>query len=409
MKILLLTQDFPPVLNSAARLFSELAEDLNKYGYNVSVLTRTPERYLASKEKKSAGIFYKEKKNGVNIYRIKALPVPRHIPLLRALDHLWTSFIFLFGAIFLRKFEVIIVYSPPLPLALTGYILSRLWKGRVIVNVQDIYPQTVIDLGLLKNRLFIKIAELLELFVYRRSDAITVHSEGNRDFIIKRGAEPKKVYVIENWIDLQQMSPGQKYNKWREIYGLNNAFIISFAGTMGFAQGLMEILEVARKIQDYSDIVFVFAGDGVLLPAIKSFLKEKAIKNVKILAHQSIDAYREMLQASDICLVTLDKRLGTPVVPGKLQSIMAVGRPVICMANPASDAKKIIEESKCGFFINPDNIEGIVKVILELYTNKNLAEEMGRNGRAYAEKFFDRKNCIQKYLKLIGGFEKRCV
>ena len=407
MKILLLTQDFPPVLNSSARLFSELAEDLQKSGYNVTVLTRFPIRYLSSQEIKRELITYKERRNGVNIQRIKPFPIVKHIPLIRALDHLWTSLTFLFWGLFLGKHEIIIVYSPPLPLVLTGWILSKLWGGKIIANIQDIYPQTVVDLGLLKNRFFIKLAEWLEVFVYKKSTAIVVHSEGNKDFVIKRGAIPERVFVIENWIDLEAITPGDRNNRWRKFNGFGEKFIVSFAGTFGFAQGLTEILKVAEKVKEYPEIIFVLAGDGVYRNALEKFIQEKRLANVKLLPHQPPEAYKEMLQASDICLVTLDKNLKTPVVPGKLQSIMAAGRPVICIANPASDAKRIIEEAKCGYFFSPDNIEGIKDAILEIYSNRDLGEKMGNNGRVYAEKFFDRKKCIKKYLDLILTLERR--
>lgn len=403
MKILLLTQDYPPVLNSAARLFSELAESLHNYGYNVSVITRIPERYLASNKDRRGYIFYTENKNGIYIYRVKSLPFVRDIPLIRAMDHLWTSVVFLLFGLFIGKHDIVIVYSPPLPLGLTGWVLAKLWKGKIIVNVQDIYPQTVIDLGLLKNRILIKIAEWLEIFVYKKTDAVIVHSYGNRDFIIKRGAIPEKIYVIENWIDLGDFSSGNENSEWSDLHGLNNRFIVSFAGTMGFAQGLREIIEVAEALKDYKDILFVLVGDGVLRPELEKIVQEKRLGNVKFIPHQPVDAYRKMLAASDICLVTLDKRLKTPVVPGKLQSIMAAGKPIICIANPASDAKKIIEEAGCGFFISPQNIEEIVKAIFELYKNKSLSEKMGLKGREYAEKFFDRNKNIQKYLNLLSS------
>ncbi|MCP2620657.1 glycosyltransferase family 4 protein, partial [Candidatus Aminicenantes bacterium AC-334-E05] len=378
--------------------------DLQNQGYSVSVLTRIPERYLASGVKQRKGIFFnKESKNGIKIYRIKSLPAPKHIPLARALDHLWTSFSFLVSGIFLGKYDFIIVYSPPLPLALSGYIFSKIWRGKVIVNVQDIYPQTVIDLRLLRNRFLIRLAEWMELYIYKKVHAIIVHSEGNRNFLVKRGAPSQKVHVVENWIDLDILKPGEKLNGWRKINHLDNAFIVSFAGTMGFAQGLEEIIEIAEKLRNYSNIIFVFAGDGIARPVIERFVVEKKLTNVRLLSHQSPNLYKEMLQASDICLVTLNKNLKTPVVPGKLQCIMAVGRPVICIANPASDAKRIIEEAECGFFINPGDLDELSEAILKIYKERNLAENMGKKGRRYAEKHFDRRKCVQKYLALLSN------
>ncbi len=402
MKLLLITYDFPPVLKSAARLFYELAEDLSHLGHEVRVLTSIPEGYLAKEERHYGHRFLlKEKMNGVDVWRLKNVPVPRHIPMLRALEQFFVALTSFVAGCGMPKQEIIIVYSPPLPLGLTGYWLAKKWRSRVILNVQDIYPQTPIDLGLLKNHVMISMAEGIERYLYQRSDAITVHSEGNKQLLINKGAKRDLVHVIPNWVDLNEIRPGPRQNDWRQRHGLNSHFIVSFAGTMGFAQGLEEILDVANKLRRYQEILFLFVGDGVFHASLMKKAEDQSLTNIAFLPPQAEENYLELLQGSNACLITLNKDLKTPVVPGKLQSAMSAGRPVVCFANPASDARKIIEDAKCGFFVPADDSAGLADAILSLYQKREIGEEMGERGRSYAERHFDRRICTGTYHQLL--------
>jgi len=284
----------------------------------------------------------------------------------------------------------------------TGLKLVRRWRGISIINIQDLYPQAVIDLGLLKSHLLISLARWMEQWVYRNADLIIVHSEGNREYIIKHGADEKKVHVIPNWVDLDKYKPAPLENSFRKLFGLESSFVVSYSGVMGFAQGVEDILKAAsileKMIQNFS---LILAGSGVELLRLKKISQELNLKSVRFLPHLPEQEYIELLQASDVCLVTLNKNLRTPVVPGKLQCIMAVGRPAVCSTPPESDAKRILEESGAGIWIDAGNYKDLAKAIFELYSNPNLREEMGRKGRLYAEMQFNKTKCIDMYVQLL--------
>ena len=265
----------------------------------------------------------------------------------------------------------------------------------------------LVDLGLLKNKFLIRWVEKLESFLYRRADGITVHSEGNREYVISKGAAPHRTHTFANWVDLVALKPGPQINVWRAQHGLEKAFVVSFAGTVGFAQGLEEVVHVAERLGRYPDLVFVIAGDGVLKDPLQKEAVAKGLNNIKFLPPQPPEAYLQLLQASDVCLVTLHKDLKTPVVPGKLQSIMAAGRPVICCANPASDARRLVEESGCGIFVPAGDASGLMDAVLRVYLRREVAEEMGKLGRRYAERNFDRKKCTQMYTSLLNQIETK--
>ena len=399
-RVLFLTITYPPLLHSGARLYSELVEDLQKNSFYVTVITSKPQRYVANNEKR---VPKTEKLNGIEIFRLSAIPLPKHIPLLRGFEHFFIALQYWLKGRFLTPYDTVIVSSPPLPLALVGIKLARKWKGKAIVIIQDLYPQTAIDLGLLKNRFLISLAQRIEQWVYKNADFITVHSEGNREYVVGCGADSERVVVIPNWVDLEKYKPGPSKNSFRKKYNLESSFLVSYAGVIGFGQGVDDILKAAsileKKIPSFS---LILAGGGVKLKNMKKFSNELGLKKVYFLPHLPEEEYIQLLQASDVCLVTLNKNLLTPVVPGKLQCIMAVGRPVICSTPPTSDAKRIIENSEAGIWVNAGDYEALAKAIFKLYCEPELRYKMGKKARLYAQKYFDRKKCTSQYINLIN-------
>ncbi|WP_198470855.1 glycosyltransferase family 4 protein [Acetomicrobium sp. S15 = DSM 107314] len=400
-KILLLTISYSPVLNSAARLFSELAEHLKKKSFCVTVITSMPQRYVADDKEKFPE---EEELNGVKVYRLPMISLPKRVPLLRGFEHFFVAFQYWLKGRRLTCHDAVIVYSPPLPLTMAGIKLAQKWKGISIVNVQDLYPQSVIDLGLLKNPLLISLARWIERWAYRYADFITVHSEGNRKYVIEHGVAEDRAYVVPNWVDLEKYRPGPLKNSLRERLGLADSFVVSYAGVMGFAQGVDDILKAAAPLEkEIRNFALVLAGSGVELPKLKKLSQDLGLKSVHFLPHLPEEEYIELLQASDACLVTLVKSLRTPVVPGKLQCIMAVERPAICSTPATSDAKRILEESKAGIWADAGDYDALARAIFELYSDSNLRGEMGRKGRLYAEEHFDKEKCIDQYIQLLAG------
>jgi len=406
MRILILTEAFPPETKSASTLFFELAESLVKGGNQVLVITRLP-RYNVATGVEAKKIPQKEILSGIEVIRSQTPPLARNIPIIRGLEHFILGFIFFWRGLFSKKPDIILVYSPPLPLGIAGICLGRLKGIPAVVNIQDLYPQTVIDLKLLKNRFLIWVSRQMERFIYLCSSALTVHSDGNQDYLMNYGADKKKVKVIPNWVDTELIKPAPRNNDFSRKYNLSGKFVISFAGVMGFAQGLEVVIGAAEILKDEKHILFVLVGEGVKKADLIKMAESKRLDNVKFIPTQPRDIYPEILQASDICLVTLGKDLVTPVVPGKMLSIMAAGRPILASLPLKGDAPKIIDEFKCGIAVEPGNPELLAQAILKLYNNQSLGEEMGRRGREAVEKHFSRKSCVKAYEELFNGIQHR--
>jgi glycosyltransferase involved in cell wall biosynthesis len=397
MKILLISAFFPPEVGSAAHLFFELGQALLMQGHEVTVLTGLPRYHvLGGKKTYRQRSVIQENYHGLKVVRVFNLDIPWNKPILRGLDQ-WVSALVagLAGGILLPSFDVALVYSPPLPLALAAWGLARWRRWPIVVNIQDLIPQSVIDLGVLKDPYLIRVFRKLESFVYRRADLVVAHSEGNRQHIIAAGGDPNKVMLIPNWIDTEAIRPSGRNNDLRASLGLEGNFIVSFAGIMGYSQDLETVLYCADLLRDQNDIAFLLVGDGVEKVKLEEMAKDNNLSNVLFLPMQSKERYAEVLAASDLCLVTLRKEVRTPVVPSKILSIMAAGRPILASLSLEGDAPRLIDEAQCGQCVSPGQPEAMAKAILQIFGSTELRKKMGANGRQYAVEHYSLKKCVK--------------
>lgn len=405
MKVLLITAYFPPEIGSAAHLFYELGMALAKEGHKVTVLTGFPNYNVQGNldyYNKKLKWMMREEINGMHVIRMSIPRFPRHIPIARALWQFFCAFAFTIGALILPPQDVSLIYSPPLPLGITSWVLRKFRGIPYVLNVQDLFPQSVIDLGILNNRLIINFFERMEKWVYKKADSITVHSSGNRDHVLSKCAYSHKVEIIPNCVDTDFISEGDRLNDFRIEYKLGDKFIVSFAGVLGYSQDIDIILSAAKYLKDYQEILFLIVGDGVEKSRLERKASKMSLSNVRFLSMQPRDKYPSILQASDICLATLRKKVKTPVVPSKIISIMAAGRPVIACMDMRGDASKLINDAQCGIILPPENARLLSENILRLFQNREIRERLGYNGRKYAEQHLSLNVYVQHYIKLFN-------
>lgn len=386
MKILLISPYFPPEVGSAAHLFYELGQALKGRGHEVLVLTGQP-RYHVPEPAASyrRRLLVQEYYQGLHVWRVFNLEIPWDVPVLRGLDQIASALLVYMAGVFLPSFDVALVYSPPLPLALAALGLGRRRRCPVVANIQDLFPQSAVDLGVLQHPRLIRIFKRLESFLYRHVDLITVHSPGNRRYIIEAGGKAENIKVIPNWTDTEAIQPGCRHNGVRAALDLKDRFVVSFAGIMGYSQDLETVLSSAKILKDHPDIVFLMVGDGVEKPKLSAFARKNRLKNVIFLPMQPKAKYAEILAASDLCLVTLRPEVQTPVVPSKILSIMAAGRPVLASLPLDGDAPRLIVTAGCGLVIPPKEPTIMARTILDLCRAPERRAQMGRRARQYAE------------------------
>ncbi len=402
MKILLLSAYFPPDTGSAAHLFHDLGKCLVDRGHDVTIITSMPAYHaLGNLDRYNGKKWVKENVEGMNVLRVATPQLPRRLMVGRALWQFSGAAAFFIAGLSIARRDVAMVYSPPLPLGLTAWGLRLLRGIPFILNVQDLFPQSIIDLGLLKNRWIIRLFEGMERFVYERTDAITVHSEGNRKYVTLRGAPKAKVSVIPNWIDTDSIRPAGRMNEFRKINGLGDSFVVSFAGVLGYSQDLDVALEAAALLNGRADISWLIVGDGVEKERLVAKAKKMGLGNIRFLPMQPRDRYPDVLHASDACLVTLHSDVKTPVVPSKILSIMAAGRPVVAALNLDGDAPRLINDAKCGLCVPAEDAGALADAVFKLYQDSKLTESFGATGRKYAEENLSTEAAVSSYERMI--------
>jgi glycosyltransferase involved in cell wall biosynthesis len=290
--------------------------------------------------------------------------------------------------------DVVYASSPPLTIALPGLVAAARWRAPLVFEVRDLWPEAPIQMGALRNPLLRLAARLLERLVYRRSARIIALSPGIRDGVVAAGAAPERVTVVPNASDLELFSPALDGRAERGRLGLGDGLVCSYFGAMGEANDLDQLIDAAAQVED---VEFVLLGDGKRRPELEA----RAPANVRFLDPvPDKSSVARLAAASDACL-TLFKDV--PVLatnsPNKLFDTFAAGRPAI--VNMPGWMRDLVEENDAGLFVRPGDARDLAEKVAWLRDNPDAVERLGRNGRALAERKFDRDALAARALAVL--------
>jgi glycosyltransferase involved in cell wall biosynthesis len=404
MNVILVSDAYPPEIRAISIMVKELAEELTARGHYVTVVTCWP-RYNLAEEERHLILSNLSFENNIRIIRVKTPPHKKINFFIRGISELIIPFFLWWRIKYIvtEKVDAVIVYSPPLPLVYAGYMVKKKYNAHFLLNIQDIFPQNAIDLGIMRNHLLINFFEYLENKAYRSADKLTSHTESSKKFLIeKKNIPSEKMQIIPNWIDVDRYAKVQRSNIFRKKYGIEYKFIFLFAGIIGPSQGLDLIIRAARDIQDITAICFLFVGDGSEKERLRKMVVDFGLSNVIFKDFVSVDDYPHLLKDADVGLVCLSSMNKTPVVPGKILGFMAAALPVFALLNRESDGHNLIKRANCGYTVDSDApMETIKKTILNIYREKENLPSLGMNGFRYAETHYSKKLCIDSLVRLV--------
>ena len=383
-------------------MMKELAEELHIRGYEVTVITSWPAHNIAENTDISFGTVSVE--NGVTVIRVKALPQYKYGYLFRGISQLTLHYFYYRKVInhIKGRIDFVIVYSPPLPLVLLGRKIKKIYGAKFLLNIQDVFPQNAIDLGIIKNKILINFYSWVEKKGYSSADKITSHTDNSRNFLIReKGIPPEKILSVYNWIDIDRASNIKQTGGFREKYGLKNKFILLFAGVMGPSQNLDFVIQVAVNISSIQDICFLLVGGGTEKKKLQRMVEEYKLQNVRFLPFMSNAEYSSLVKEVDVGFACLSMKNRTPVIPGKILSFMAASIPVIAFLNKESDGHILIREAKCGYSILSDNEKDAAGLVAKVYNEKEQLSQYGKNGYQYVVDNFSKEKCISKLEKVL--------
>ncbi|MGB2602906.1 MAG: glycosyltransferase family 4 protein [Candidatus Sulfotelmatobacter sp.] len=406
MKILYISQYFPPEMGAPAARASELSAHWARAGHEVTVLTGfpnhptgvVPPEYRDSFRKLVARV----KIDGVEVVRTWLLPFPNRKAHERMLNY--TSFCAssALTGFFLSRPDVVIATSPQLLVGLSGWFLARCKRVPFVFEVRDLWPESLAAVGMGESgSLLYRALARIAGFLYRHSDHIVVVTPAFEDYLAKHWHVPRaKISVIENGVETDLFVPGVATNLRREL-GAEGKFVVSYVGTMGMAHGLETIIQAAAHLRDTNPrIVFLMLGEGAEKERIMAMAREHNLRNLQFVDQQPREKIPGFICASDVCLVLLKKAdVFKTVIPSKMLEFMSCARPVILGVE--GQARAILEESKGGITIEPENAEALANSIRHLAANPNIACELGKNGREYVVRKFSRSQTAEKYIRTL--------
>lgn len=406
MKILIISQYFPP---EPELKISGLARGLVKLGDEVEILTGYP-NYPKGKFYDGYKIRFslKEDFEGATVHRLPLIPDRNRNALWRIANFLSFMISVLFiGPFKIKKPDIIWVYNPPLTLGIPASFMSFLFRAPLVVEIQDMWPETLQATGFVDNKLILKIIDLLGKFQYKVASAITVISEGFKNNIESKGVDSSKVFVIENWAYEQESYTDEINYTLAKEKGLDGKFNILYAGNMGSAQGLSNLIDAAKILEDLDSIQFVLLGSGIEESILKEMSQRYGLSNVIFLGRLPMDMMASMYSLADALLVHLtDDPLFEITIPGKTQSCLLSGKPVIASVN--GDAANLIEKAEAGFTAEAMNPTSLVTAVKNLYNLDEIERnQMGLRGREYYFNNLSPSVQVKKYQKLFEDILNR--
>jgi glycosyltransferase involved in cell wall biosynthesis len=406
MNILLISDAYPPEVRSASRLMFEFAEAMNRRGHKVTVLTAYPEYNLAEGSQRQFNTV--EYEGTVKVVRIRTMKIHLVGLIQRGIGVLSLPYFFeQAGKRYVdQDIDIILVYSPPLPLAIAGRRLARHFRAKLVVNVQDLFPQNAIDLGAMTNPLIIRFFEGIESYAYRSADFITVHSAGNLKILNTEKQVPqRKTAIFHNWVNTKPADPdGADGEDLKRSLGLKDKFVILFGGVMGPAQGLEVILPAALELED-TNACFLLVGDGTEKKKLQAMTANQGLSNVVFKPFVELHVYESLMQCADVGLVTLHQDMKTPVVPGKLVSFLSQKIPVVASLNPESDGRQIISEGNCGLVGPAGDGATLARNVRHLIENPQTVRDMGESGYAYVKAEMNLDKVMDQYERLFAQLQ----
>jgi glycosyltransferase involved in cell wall biosynthesis len=400
MHILFLSHYFTPEGNAPASRTYENCKQWVHSGHKVTVVTGVPNV--------PDGVIYDGYKNkvrqwediaGIQVLRVWTYIAPNRGFFKRTLNYLSFMFSSLQG-MFVNEVDVVVATSPQFFCAVGGYILSLLKRVPFIMEVRDLWPESIKTVGAIKDNKIIRILERLEVYLYKKADHIVALTESFKKNIIGKGIPAAKITVIKNGVDTEFFKPAIKSETAKKALGFDGKFIVLYIGTLGMAHALDRILAVAERMKDIKDILFLFVGSGAEKENLLKIKNEKALGNVTFIGRQPKESTPGFYECSDICLVPLRKAsLFKTVLPSKIFEIMAMGKPIIQSVD--GEARQILEESRAGIYVEPEDEKAIYDAVLHLYNNTNEVQLLGQNGRIFVEKNFKRNDLADQYFTII--------
>lgn len=407
-RILILSLIFRPDNVSTAQIMGDLALDLQSLGHDVFVISTVPHfnddaEALAAQPLKNywGKLVQRSNYRGIEVLHVW---MPRKSPskVLRIFSWLGFHFISTIAGLLTRfKPDVILSPSPPLTIGVSAWLISIRHQCPFIYNVQEIYPDVAVNLGVLQNSWVIKGLQYLESFVYAKAQALAVISDGMANHIRAKSVCEEKIHVIPNFVDVEDFHPLPKDNNFSRRFDLFNKFVVSYAGNMGVPQGLEILIDAANLLRQEAGIHFLIMGDGSERLALMERAQRLRLMNITFLPYQPYSLMAEAYAAVDASVVSQAPGTCNDGIPSKVYRIMACARPVIACTDEDSDLDFLVTKSAGGVVVRAGDAVALANAIVLAFKHPDDWQARGAKARQFVLRDYSRKTVSNIYHELI--------
>ncbi|EDX55087.1 glycosyl transferase, group 1 family protein [Bacillus cereus W] len=392
-KILIVTQNFYPEIGSAANRMKSVYLELKERGYDVTVLTSDPSYpnrnlykdpnywYDEDIEKDTERIHPKTRKYTRNLFNRLILYIEVALRLILAIckDK--------------KKYDYVFVSTPSIFIAVAGMFAKRKMKTKLILDVRDLWPESLVGIGFFDRKWILKFAYKLERKIYHSADKIIINSHGFLPYITSKGIPMNRISFMPNSLTEEELSIVPKENS-------SNQLRVIYTGNIGLAQDIKKLISIAEYLKDYENISFKIIGYGYQRKGIEESIKAKCLSNIQLIRPKNRKDTLAEIAAADIAYVSLvENEVFKKVLPGKVMDYMGMRKPIV--ADVDGYAKNVIEEAQCGFVAKNRTVIELGNYIIKLGQNSQLRDQLGKNGYQYAFQTLRWKTNIETLVRIL--------
>jgi colanic acid biosynthesis glycosyl transferase WcaI len=388
MRILFLSDNFPPEWNAPASRLYEHASCWVAAGHEVTVITCAPNfpdgKLFPGYRNRWHAV---EVMDGIRVVRVKTYLTANAGFLMRTLDYI--SFMGMGGlaALFQPRPDVIVTTSPQFLCAMAGWMVTRLRRLPWVFELRDIWPASIVAVGAMKKSRAIRLLERIELRMYRDADAVVSVTQSYKTDLARRGINPAKIDVVLNGVDLLRYRPMPKDEALLDQFDLRGKVVAGYLGTHGMAHALDKVADAATILRDRSDIVFLFAGAGAKVAELEEMVRVRKLTNVRLIPSQPKAVMPRLWSVNDLALIPLrNQGLFTTVLPSKIFEAMAMGIPIL-MSVPEGEATRLVRTTACGVLVPPEDSQAMADAVVRLAENPDERARFRAAGLAAASHY----------------------
>ncbi len=404
MRILYLSQYFPPEIGATQTRAYEMAGYLVSQGHQVTMIAEIPNHPTGIIPPEYLNKWYERVNlDGIDVIRVWVQTSPRKNFFTRMALYLSFMVAATLAGLFAAKgrYDVIYASSPPLFVGGAALILSYLRRIPLIFEVRDLWPESAIVLGELNNKLAIHLSYLLEKICYHRARYIVTVVNSIKNRLLERGYPEDKIFIIPNGANTNLYTPAPVNQVLRKTLGISSdQFVLIFTGLHGLMHGVDTAVEAANLLRQYEDILFLFVGDGVRKVPMQDRVEKLKLNNIRFLPLQPEKDLPGLITMANVGLSLGRKNpLSRGALPVKMFSYMACARPVL-LADEGEPAD-LLRQANAGIVVEPENPQQLAEAVLTLYLNSSSCADYGQNGRNFVESQYSRQQLAVELEQLL--------